>query len=372
MKIQYALMSCTADARYTEYWPTVATAWLKLGITPVCLFIPDNPAHKLPEAPDGIVHTIPPLKNVHISIQGLTLRFWGSCLYPKATVIVSDIDAIPLSRHFFCTQLGAYPDDAYLHLKSKPGGYPFYDLYNIPEKITHIDKLRFTYGYSHIARGDIMQKVLAFSSDWETSCKKTVPYYLHKNARITTTGTSYAGDTPRCGDELYISRRLHYSAYRPIFYISHIRSHYKGIVEHSNLRKRNIKIGEHYVYAHFSLPYSECAWIIERLIKKEGSLKLIFPVLDLIKQTDQLVKKVEPISPWLSFVLIILVWCFSRILAVFLSSAGEKSIHFALTSLFLCRMNLITRNPQLAAFDRWLLRIKNAFRLRQKRSSKYH
>ena len=59
MRIQYALMSCTANTRYAEYWPLVAAAWLNLGIKPVCLFIPDNPAVKLPEVPGGTVHTIP-------------------------------------------------------------------------------------------------------------------------------------------------------------------------------------------------------------------------------------------------------------------------------------------------------------------------
>ena len=66
MKIQYALMSCTANTRYTEYWPTVAAEWLKFGITPVCLFIPHDPMVKLPKAPGGIVHTIPPYYNIEI------------------------------------------------------------------------------------------------------------------------------------------------------------------------------------------------------------------------------------------------------------------------------------------------------------------
>ena len=76
MKIQYALMSCSAHPRYTEYWPSVARAWLGLGITPVCLFIPDT-THKLPEAPGGIVHTISHLRDVPISIQGLDTSLLG-------------------------------------------------------------------------------------------------------------------------------------------------------------------------------------------------------------------------------------------------------------------------------------------------------
>ena len=181
MKIQYALMSCNADSRYTEYWPTVASAWLKLGITPVCLFIPSNPTVKLPEAPSGIVHTFSPLNGIHISIQSLTLRFWGGCLYPKDIVIVSAIDLIPLSRHFFCTQLAAYPDHAYLHLNHSPGKYLFHSIFNIPEKITHLSRYRIIFAGFHIAKGEVMHRVFDFSQNWETSCKKpSLTIYMQK------------------------------------------------------------------------------------------------------------------------------------------------------------------------------------------------
>ena len=87
-------MSCNANPRYTEYWPAVTRAWLKLGITPVCLFMPDT-THKLPDASGGIVHTIPLLRGVPIMPQVLMLRFWASYLYQDAVVCTSDIMVRP-------------------------------------------------------------------------------------------------------------------------------------------------------------------------------------------------------------------------------------------------------------------------------------
>ena len=284
MKIQYALMSCNATQRYTEYWPIVAAAWLELGITPVCLFIPDNPTRQLPEASGGIVHIIPPLSDIHISIQTLTLRFWASYLYPEDTVIVSDIDLIPLSHHFFGAQLAAYPDHAYIYLNHAPDKNPFYIVSNIPEETTHICGLRFVHGCFHVARGEVMHKVLEFSPDWKASCQKTVSYYLHEEANIISSGEPYGGKIPRCGDELYASIRLYHSSYRPIFYISYQSDQqYKGRVTSGNIRKRDIRIGEHYTFAHFPpLRYSECKTILDCLLKKKHLSKglLYFELID--------------------------------------------------------------------------------------------
>lgn len=270
-------MSCNAAQRYSEFWPVVAGAWLKLGITPVCLFIPDRPTHRLPDVPGGIVHVIPPLRAMHISIQTLSLRFWGSYFYPNDTVIVSDIDLIPLSHHFFGTQLAAYPDQAYIYLNHAPNKDPFYAIASIPETRSHIGGLRFVHGCFHVARGDVMFKVLEFSSDWETDCRKLAAYYLHGEAAILSSGESYSGPIPRCGDELYASIRLYHSRYCPIFYVSHQREQqYKGSITYRNIRKHDIQIGEHYTFAHLSLRYSECKTIIDCLLKKQRLSRISF------------------------------------------------------------------------------------------------
>ena len=190
MKIQYALVSCNAEPRYTAYWPTTAAAWLKLGITPVCLFIPDDPSHKLPAAPEGsIVHTIPPLSDVHIMPQVVMLRFWASYLYPDAAVIINDMDFVPLSRPFFQTQLAAYPEHAYIHMGPSSGPSPWTHMTNIPEKITHINKVRYLLVCFHVAKGRVMQKILNLSPDWEASCKKSSPTIYKKVPKLRSEGS---------------------------------------------------------------------------------------------------------------------------------------------------------------------------------------
>ena len=364
MKIQYALMSCNANPRYTEYWPTTARAWLKLGIRPVCLFIPDNPTVKLPKAPGGIIHTIPPLRDVHISIQSSMLRFWSSYLYPNATVIISDIDLVPLSKHFFCTQLASYPPNAYVHLKHSPGEHDFYNVVNIPEKIKQIDRMRFVNVAFSVAKGAIIHKLLRFSSDWEISCKKTIPYFLHKEAKITMTDRpAYLGSVPRIGDELYPSIRLHYSDYRPVFYISYpLNNTLRTITLHDMFNYTFLfdraSPEDRYICAHLSpLPYRECKRMIEHLLMKGRFPKSYLFLKRCVNLTELPRKRIKTIGPWLSLALMILAWCVLRLL-IHLSPALREFSPILLADLFCKRSELLDQNPAITRYARWLSHTK--------------
>ena len=371
MKIQYALMSCNANPHYTAYWPTVAAAWLKLGITPVCLFIPDDPATKLPAAPTGsIVHTIPPLKNMHIIQQACMLRFWASWLYPNATVVTSDMDVVPLSRHFFHTQLAAYPDHTYLHLKPDIGEHVFTNVSNIPESSTQINNMRYLQAWFHVAKGKVMHRVLELLPDWETTCKKIMPYYLQQGASIRISmhpWPHHISDFCYFGEEIYTSIRLHHSSYQPIDYIPYQLSKYAGLIGDNLifLTKENINVKKSdYVGIHASrLSYKESAKIIEHLLTTGTIPKpQIFLWWSIrfgrwcIILTDIPKAKIRIIGPWLSLVLIILVWCLLHILP--LPRPYNKVL---LIMLWNKRTTLLGQHPLMMRLFYRLARIKNAF-----------
>ena len=324
-------MSCNANPRYTSYWPTVAAAWLKLDITPVLLFIPDNPSVKLPDAP-GIVHTVPPLKDVHIMPQILMLRFWAGYLYPDAILVISDMDYVPLSRHFFSTQLEPYPDHAYIHAHHHDGPYPFCNVSGINEKITSLKKLRYLNSWFHIVRGEVMQRVLELAPDWETTCKKILPYYVHRGQKITTSQYRWddflwragnaTGDLPWGGDEIYTSIRLYYSSYQPIYYLRAQKEliQWESVLHitmyHTYRNYNQPKEEENYQGIHLKLTsYEEGKTVIEHLLrhhtipKPSIILQILIRCLNaLIRFTAMLATRVRFIGPWFAFALLILVW----------------------------------------------------------------
>ena len=358
-------MSCTANPRYTEYWPIVAAAWLKLGVTPVCLFIPDNPTHKLPKAPGGIVHTIPPLEDVHIVIQGSMLRFWGSCLYPKNIVIITDIDMAPLSKKFFWTRLAQHPEDAYLHLRHDPGEYPFYNTSRIPEKRTRITEMRYLNACFHVAKGAVMRRILELGSNWETTCKKTLPYYIHNSANaqrplldIKVTGRPpYDKPIPRYGDEIYPSIRLHHSTYPSLFYITYQPDEYPELITYSTVFTRNVKQDMDYVGVHLPLPYAECKEIVTSLVTKGRLPKSDIILRRLIDLTTYPGKRIAGIGIWLSLILMGLVWFMLRPFAPF-----GNTMRISLIYLWYKRQELLTLNPLvMRLYRRWLRTRKNFF-----------
>ena len=74
-------MSCNGNMGYLAYWPMVASAWRKLGITPVLFFILDSDIAEPPPA-DGIVHCLEPLPDVAISPSIHLCQILGSTVLP--------------------------------------------------------------------------------------------------------------------------------------------------------------------------------------------------------------------------------------------------------------------------------------------------
>ena len=372
MKIQYALVSCNTNPRYTAYWPTVAAAWLKLGITPVCLFIPDKPDLKLPPAPEGsIVHTIPPLEDVHIMPQVLMLRFWASHLYPQAVITTADIDCIPLSKHFFHTRLAKYPEHAYLHLKPDPKEYIACNISDIPEQTTHLN-LPYLQSWFHVARGKVMQELLELPADWATTCKKILPYYLQKKARIRTDmhpRVHFASeDVCYFGDEIYTSIRLHHSNYASLHYISYQPDQYPGLIGWHTIfyAGQNIDLSrDDYVGIHLArLSYAEGKEIIEHLLRS-GSVPKLAPLAQryiqfwhgLINLTDVLKDRIKIVGPWAALILNVLLWSIFHILPL---PRPHTRIFWLI--LWYKRDTLLRQHPPIMRFFHQFLKIKNAVR----------
>ena len=348
MKIQYALMSCNAHQRYTQCWPMIARCWLRLGITPVCLFIPDKPQPKLPAGPAGsIVHIIPPLPNVHITIQVTMCRFWASYLYPNSVVTISDMDVIPLSQYFFINQLAKYPDNVYLYLKPYFGAYAYTDVSNIPEKTTHISNMRYLQSCFHTAQGKVMRNVLELPSDWETTCTKIMPYYLQKEAKITTTlysWQSHREEVPWYGEEIYCSIRLHHSNHHPIHYSSYqYGGRYLGLfIARRNNMIRGVDINKTRwiaIHIHSAFSLKRIGHIEDRLIKgKVPRSQLVFEKC--ITLTYMLIQKNKILRSYISLALNVLL-----LLAIRLFPLYKISKITLLRRLFIQRKRLAKQHP---------------------------
>ena len=154
MKIQYAINSCDSNPLYFDFWKYTKQAWLKIGITPVLVYIAEDYNSKLIDEKDAIVIRLKPIPEIPIYFQTQWVRFWITNNFYKGVCITSDIDMIPLSRWHFVEQIQAYSSEDYLHLNSCIGEY---------------GRLPVCY---HVAKGDTFKEVLELDDTWEESVKR--------------------------------------------------------------------------------------------------------------------------------------------------------------------------------------------------------
>ncbi len=297
MKIKYALMSSNSDPEYLDFWPVVAEAWQKLGITPVLFYIPDHPADApvVPqEAPGTQVHTVPLLPDVHLVLQASLLRYWGSCKYPNDVVIISDIDLLPLSRRFFVERLREVADDCYVHLKVSRVGYGHFTLCETAAGGRRdATKMRYLTACYHIAKGELMRRVWwpadasdsggapASPSDWKRCCERALPYFYYEwdwgkmlcKADAQTDAPREFGKRKfnRFGDELYSSVRAHRFARQDVFrHITHEAHEYHFLHRAAWMYDPERLRQGYYSAAHLPRPYGQYKSVIDALLRRRA------------------------------------------------------------------------------------------------------
>jgi hypothetical protein len=99
MKLEYSVVSSDSNPEYLDFWPYVAKAWERIGISPVLLYIDNNPP------PDwvyehGRVIYLESIKEWTIVQQAQCIRFWASRILDKP-FIISDMDMLPISKEYY-------------------------------------------------------------------------------------------------------------------------------------------------------------------------------------------------------------------------------------------------------------------------------
>lgn len=127
MKITKVILSCNEDpkkvddnAMYSQFWCLVAPVWQRVfGVEITLIYITnktrDDPTVKKFEE-YGEVILQPPIENgdIPISIQSKVIRMYSAGKYGDHTVMLGDIDMIPLNLTPFLTKLQTLREDAFV------------------------------------------------------------------------------------------------------------------------------------------------------------------------------------------------------------------------------------------------------------------
>jgi hypothetical protein len=96
------------------FWNLQSRVWrTKLNVEPVCLLFGDK---RTLSQEYGTVIEMAVNPKIPLLIQITWSKFWWVTNEPERTCLIGDIDLLPLSTHWFTTNLSGVSDDAYVHL----------------------------------------------------------------------------------------------------------------------------------------------------------------------------------------------------------------------------------------------------------------
>ena len=120
IKIDRAIVSSNDNHMYLDFWPIVAKAWHRIGIKPTLALVSDNYIEV--DESVGDVIRIKPIQGVSTALHVQVIRLFIPMYFPDEVSIISDIDMIPLSRHYFTKDLQNLPDNKFIVFRDKGYG----------------------------------------------------------------------------------------------------------------------------------------------------------------------------------------------------------------------------------------------------------
>jgi len=115
MKITKVILSCNNNPEYLPFWPMISKIWkVRFDIEPILYFIDDTNGEIEIDETYGKVIRFKSLEGIPTSYQSQTIRLLAPCLYPNDTLIISDIDMIPIDVYYFTESIKYITDKQFV------------------------------------------------------------------------------------------------------------------------------------------------------------------------------------------------------------------------------------------------------------------
>ena len=168
MKIDYVIMSTDGNELYDDFWEINKSIWNNvIGVKPILVIIGDE--NKIETNEDFIIICYKKVEGVETSFQAQIARLYVTSLFLENTLLISDIDMIPLSKDYFINfadevtenQILIYTADAYGYNQQKR--YPM--CYNLAKGKTYHEILKFDTSFQEFV---LRLKTLNIAPLWDT------------------------------------------------------------------------------------------------------------------------------------------------------------------------------------------------------------
>ena len=103
-------MGSDNNPTYLDFWPIISKTWKEVfNVVPVLGLICDEDSDFF-EDEYGLVKKFKMIEGIDVGLQSQIIRLYLTKLL-KGTIIISDIDMVPLSKPYFIDQVGGFDED---------------------------------------------------------------------------------------------------------------------------------------------------------------------------------------------------------------------------------------------------------------------
>lgn len=154
MKIDKVIHASDDKDFYLDFWPIVSKIWkIKFKVEPVLLYFGDNS----PTEEFGKVIKMPIIPDVPVNTLCQISRYWIPVTDKNAVWMTSDIDMLPISKHYFDGFISDVPEDKWLSLNS--------------DQKENFPNIHYLCCYN-VAKGSTFQEILELPERFEDFVKK--------------------------------------------------------------------------------------------------------------------------------------------------------------------------------------------------------
>jgi hypothetical protein len=115
LKITRVILSANNDSTYLDFWPYTAKAWKQLiGVKPtLALIVGENENIQVDESLGDVIR-FKSIKGISTGLQAQLIRLLVPAYFPNDGCIISDIDQLPINKHYFIDQVKDIPADKFI------------------------------------------------------------------------------------------------------------------------------------------------------------------------------------------------------------------------------------------------------------------
>jgi hypothetical protein len=122
MKIDYAVVSTDGNELYDGFWELCKKTWSQIvGVKPLLVIIEDE--DKIVESDDSIIVEFKKVENISTALQSQIARIYVTSLFKNKSLLISDLDMIPMSKSYFVDHALNVKDDQILIYTADAYGY---------------------------------------------------------------------------------------------------------------------------------------------------------------------------------------------------------------------------------------------------------